>query len=134
VAWSEHAAEGRQHHVEVLVLKWNGLGVTLDPLDADTGLCGQSPAGFEELGCEIESNNVPTGLRGPDRRVTGAAGHVEHPFVFANTDPLDDPLAHFPQSAPGDFRKIARRPRRTCELFQLGQSGRLGRGHVEDCK
>jgi HD-GYP domain-containing protein (c-di-GMP phosphodiesterase class II) len=80
----------------------------------------------------VLSTDLPAGLRGSDRRVTCAAGDIKHALILADAHALYDSLAHSPQSAPGDFGKIACCPGRSSELFQFGQSGRVScDGHIE---
>ncbi len=78
-------AEGGQDAIEARVLEREGLGVTFDPVDADS-LCGGPLAGGPEgLGREVEPGHLRPGERRPDRDVAGAGRDVEHVAAIDRT-------------------------------------------------
>ncbi len=87
------AAHPRAAAVEHSVVEGKLLGVALDPLDLDP-LAGRLLASlFEQLRGKVEPGHLRPRARGRNRRVAGAAGHVEHPHARLDAGALDHQLA-----------------------------------------
>ena len=71
-------AEHRQHPIERAVLERQRLGIALDPVDGHLALLGAAAGGVEQLGREVEADDLRAGGRGRDRDVAGAGGNVQH--------------------------------------------------------
>jgi hypothetical protein len=121
VARGEHAAEGREHDVEALVLEGQRLGVALGPLHLDACVGRQPPGVLEQLGREVYADHAPARGGSADRRVAGATGDVEHPLTGVEADALDDPVADLPEHVAGDGGVVARRPHLALAAHQLGE-------------
>ena len=78
VARRELDAEHRQHAVEALVVEGQVLGVALDPVDRDAVPRRRGGGGLEQLGREVEADDLRSGGGGRHGDVAGAGRDVEH--------------------------------------------------------
>jgi hypothetical protein len=115
---SEHAAEGRQHHVEARVLERQRLGIALAPFHLQALRLRRGPSLVEQLWDQVESGRPSAGARDRQRRVAGPAGDVEDLVADRRPDALDDPLADI-EDQLGDRAEVAGRPHRPLTLLDL---------------
>jgi hypothetical protein len=118
VAGGEHAPEGGQHDVEAHVLERQLLGVALDPCHVEAFAVGCRPGVLEQLRHEVEPGHPRACSRSRQRRVTGAARHVEHLFVGR-----DAGVARYPftdrRDQLGDLDELAGVPGHLLALLDL---------------
>jgi hypothetical protein len=77
MAGRELDAERRQDAVEALVVERQVLGVALDPVDDDVMPGGAVARRVEQLGREVEPDDLRSGCGGADGDVAGAGRDVE---------------------------------------------------------
>ena len=82
--WREHHADTRHHDVEFAVAERQFVGVGLAPFEFDAALGGQPTALLQQLRAQIAGDDARPGLRGGNRCVSGACGHVEHAVARAH--------------------------------------------------
>jgi hypothetical protein len=87
----EHGAERRDDAVEALVLERQLLSVAFDPLDFDTGFGRATPRVLEELGRDVQANDLRAAARSRNRDVTSRAGaDVQQIEAGAQVDAVED--------------------------------------------
>ena len=91
----EHGAERRDHPVERFVRKRHVPCVTLDPLDVDARVGRASPSVLEELGRDVQTDDVRPAERSRDSDVpSGAGSDVQHVETGTDVDAIEDDLAN----------------------------------------
>ena len=113
-------AEHRQHDVERRVGERQRLGVTLHPLDVDTGEPGAPPRRVEQLGREIDANDVGTRASRTDRHVAGAGRDVEDLLPGRHRDTAQQVRRRHLVDVLGHRGVVARRPRGPVRLLEIG--------------
>ena len=96
VLGDERRPERRQHAVEAVVLVGQRLGVALDPVDLDPGLAGTAARGFEQLGGDVEADDVGARRRGADRAlpVPVATSSTRMPAAIETAPATAAPTSH----------------------------------------
>jgi hypothetical protein len=118
------AAEGRNDAVEALVRERHVLRVAFDPLDVDAGLGCTTPGVLEQLGREIQADDLRAATRRRNRDVASRArarADVHQVETRTEVDALEDDRAHrFDQPRVGV--PVTGRPYRTCPLPEVRRS------------
>ena len=109
--------EGREDAIERGDVKRQALGVALYPLDVDTRTRGLRPPRVEKLRDEVETRDLGSSLRRRQRRIAGAAGHVEDPHRRRHAGSLHEELA-YARDLLREGRVVARRPHRALSLLE----------------
>jgi hypothetical protein len=93
VVRGEHVPEHGHHAVEAAVREGHPLRVPLHEVDLDHRIGRALARDLEQRGREVEPGHPRARLRRRDRRVTGAARHVQHVHAGADAAALHDHLA-----------------------------------------
>jgi hypothetical protein len=86
------------------------LRVRLHPVDRDSAGVGFLASRLEVLGCDVQRNNLGSGLRRTDRDVSGAGGYVEHTLTGGDSTRLDDDRTDLPHLLPCEPVVVAQPP------------------------
>ena len=90
----EHGAERRDHAVEAFVGERHVLSVALDPLDLDAGLGRATPGVLEELGRDVQADDVRPAACSRDGDVASRARPDVHQVeTGTDVDAIEDDRA-----------------------------------------
>jgi hypothetical protein len=109
VVGGEHYPNRGGHHVELVVIEGEGLGVRLYPLQIQSPCSRFAAAGFQQRGGEDRGDDSRRGLGRGDRHGPRARRHLEHALVRRYPAGGGQLGAEIPDQLSGDLVVIAQR-------------------------